>query len=141
MMVSFQGWRFGELWSTPPLPLSLCPFWSGVVGPDSVLSMVQIEQTTKWLVQNCVYVANLIPFNYVQKILSTKCVYRSYCDNTLHADPHYLNHPNYSWPLDSLVFFLISDQGYFTFLYRHATCNIHNREGGRKEEQAITGLG
>ena len=40
-----------------------------------------------------------------------------------------------------LVVFLISGQGYFTFLYQHTKHNIHNREGGRKEEQAITGLG
>ena len=34
-----------------------------------------------------------------------------------------------------LVVSLISDQVYFTFLYRHTKNNIHNREGGRKENK------
>ena len=67
-------------------------------------------------------------------------VHSARCDNIPQADPHYFNHPNYSWPLDRLLVFLISGQGYFTFLYGHPTHNIHNREGGRKEEQIITGL-
>ena len=36
------------------------------------------------------------------------------------------------------VFFLISGQRYFTFLYRYAK---HNREGGKKEQTNIYGLG
>ena len=39
---------------------------------------------------------------------------------------------NHSWPVIRLVVFLISGQGYFTFLYRYAK---HNREGGRKKTQ------
>ena len=50
------------------------------------------------------------------------------------ANPYYLNQPNCSWPLESSSVFLISGQGYFTFLYRYAK---HNRGGGRKEEQTI----
>ena len=37
--------------------------------------------------------------------------------------------------------FLISGQGYFTFLYGHIKHNPHIQEGGRKEEETITGLG
>ena len=57
------------------------------------------------------------------------------CENTPPADPHYLNFPNYSWPSGRLVVSLISGQGYFTFLYGHTKHNIHNREGGRKENK------
>ena len=49
--------------------------------------------------------------------------------------PHYLNHANYSWPSDRLVVSLISCQRYFTFLYGHTKHNIHNREGGGKENK------
>ena len=31
------------IWSTPSLPLLLGPLWSGVVAPERVLSMGQIE--------------------------------------------------------------------------------------------------
>ena len=56
-------------------------------------------------------------------------------DNTLPADPHYLNFLNHSWLSDCLVISLISSQRYFTFLYRHTKHNIHNREGGRIENK------
>ena len=36
---------------------------------------------------------------------------------------------------DRLVVSLISDQGYFTFLYGYTKYNIHNWEGGRKESK------
>ena len=49
--------------------------------------------------------------------------------------PHYLNLLNHSWPSDCLVVSHISSQGYFTFLYGHKKHNIHNREGGRKENK------
>ena len=55
------------------------------------------------------------------------------CDNTPPAEPHYLNLLNHSWPSDRLVVSLISDQRYFTFLYRHAKYNIHNREKRNKQ--------
>ena len=56
------------------------------------------------------------------------------CDNTPLAKPHYLNHLNYSCPSDHLEVSLISGQGYLTFLYVHTKINIHNQEGGRKEQ-------
>ena len=48
-----------EIWgmsSIPSLPLLSGPLWPGVVAPDRVLSMGQIEQTmcaNKWLMLNC----------------------------------------------------------------------------------------
>ena len=57
------------------------------------------------------------------------------------AGPHYLNLLHHSWPSDRLVVSLTPGQGYFTFLYKHTKHNIHNREGGRKEEQTIMDLG
>ena len=57
------------------------------------------------------------------------------CDNTPLADPHYLNLLSYSWPSDCLEVSLNSSQGYFTFLYRHIKHNIHNWEGGGKENK------
>ena len=57
------------------------------------------------------------------------------CDNTPPANTHYLNLLNHSWPLDCQVVSLISGQGYFTFLYGHTKHNIHNREGGGKENK------
>ena len=44
------------MWSAPSLPLLPGPLWLGVVAPDRVLSMGQIEQTlcaNKWLMLNC----------------------------------------------------------------------------------------
>ena len=41
------------MWSTPLWPLLPCPLWPGVVAPDRVLSVGQIEQ-------NCVLVLNWI---------------------------------------------------------------------------------
>ena len=35
--------KFGGIWSTPLLPLLPGPLWPGVVAPDRVLSMCQIE--------------------------------------------------------------------------------------------------
>ena len=60
-----------------------------------------------------------------------------YVNVTIHplAGPHYLNLLNYLWSSDRLVVSLISRQGYFTFLYKHTKHNIHNREGGRKENK------
>ena len=52
--------------------------------------------------------------------------------------PHYLKYTIYSWPLDRQEVSLISDQGYFTFIYGHTK---HNWEGRRKEEKTIMGLG
>ena len=52
----------------------------------------------------------------------------SWCDNTLPK-------PLLAIRSGRLVFSLISDQGYFTFLYGHTKHNIHNREGGRKENK------
>ena len=73
---------------------------------------------------------------YIFKILIIiVCHLQKCCDNTLLAGPHYLNLPNYSWPSDRLVVSLISGQEYFTFPYRHTKHNIHNREGGRKENK------
>ena len=57
------------------------------------------------------------------------------CDNAPLADPNYLNHPHYSWPSDRVVVSLISGQGYFIFLYGRTKQNIHNREGGSKENK------
>ena len=57
---------------------------------------------------------------------------------TVHYWPtptHYLNLLNHSWPSNHLVVYLISGQGYFTFLYGHTKHNIHNQEGGRKENK------
>ena len=56
-MVRFQVML--ELWgtqSTPSLPSLPGPFWLGVVAPDKVLSMVQIDV-------NCVIVLNIIARN------------------------------------------------------------------------------
>ena len=60
-----------------------------------------------------------------------------YIITPLAGDSHYISFfkPNYSWPVIHLVF---SDQGHYTFLYRHAK---HNREGGRKEQTNKHGLG
>ena len=66
--------------------------WPGVVATDKVQSMDQIEQTmcaNKWLMLNCeCYIVMLKWFNCVQKrsqacfrMLSTKCVYKSYIFN------------------------------------------------------------
>ena len=78
-------WR---IWSTPSLPLLSDPLWPGVVAPDRVPSMGQIDQTVYkqmtnvklWLVEQYLKL-----FNCVQKraqaclkMLSTKCVYKSY---------------------------------------------------------------
>ena len=63
------------------------------------------------------------------------CHIQNGCDNTPLANPHYLKLLKYSWPSDHLVVSLISGQGYFTFLYRYTKHNIHNREGGRKENE------
>ena len=64
-------------------------------------------------------------------------IFKLYRDNTPLADPHYLNHPNYSWPLDHLVVFLISGQGYFTFLYRPTTYTTERvKEKKNKQSQA-----
>ena len=57
------------------------------------------------------------------------------CDNTLLADSHYLNLLNQSWPSDRLVVSLISGEEYSTFLYGRIKDNIHNQEGGRKENK------
>ena len=56
---------------------------------------------------------------------------------TIHplAGPHYFDLLNHSWPSNRLVVSLISGRGYFTFLYKHAKQNIHNRRGGRKENK------
>ena len=44
---------------------------------------------------------------------------------------------NFSWPVIRLVvFFLISDEGYYTFLYGHIK---YNREGGRKRTNTDLG--
>ena len=59
----------------------------------------------------------------------------TWCDNTLQADLHCLNLLNLSWPSDCLVVSLISGKEYFKFLYGHTKHNIHNREGGRKENK------
>ena len=64
-----------------------------------------------------------------------------YRDNTTLGDPQYLNLLNHSWALDHVVVFLISGQGHFRFLNGHIKHNTHIREGGRKEEETITGLG
>ena len=45
---------------------------------------------------------------------------------------------NHSWSMIHLVVFLISDRGYFTFLYRYTK---HNWEGERKEQLNKHGLG
>ena len=57
------------------------------------------------------------------------------CDNILLAGQLYLNLLNHVWPSDCQVVSLIFSQGYFTFLYGHQKHNIHNREGGRKENK------
>ena len=44
---------------------------------------------------------------------------------------------NHSGSSDRLVVSLISGQGYFTLPYGHTKHNIHNREGGRKEQTWI----
>ena len=63
----------------------------------------------------------------------------NYCANTLPADPYYLNQPNYSWSSDSSSDFSHLWPGVFhIFLSTH---KIHNREGGRKEEQTNTDYG
>ena len=44
------------IWSTPSLPLFPYSLWPGVVAPDRILSMGQVEQTmcaNKWLILNC----------------------------------------------------------------------------------------
>ena len=63
-----------------------------------------------------IYCAVLVPVyitsvSSVTSIPASKNTFMNLCDNTLPADPHYLNHLNYSWPLDRLVVFLISGQG------------------------------
>ena len=60
-------------------------------------------------------------------------------DNTPLADPHYLNQPNYSWPLESSSGF--SHLWPVVFHIHLTTHKIHNRVGRRKEEQTIMGLG
>ena len=50
------AWETWGMWCTPLLPLLPGPLWPGVIAPDKVLSMNQIEQTkcsNKWLVLNC----------------------------------------------------------------------------------------
>ena len=56
---------------------------------------------------------------------------------TIHTlpGPHSLNLLNQSWPSYRRVVPLMSGQGYFTFLYGHTKHNIHNWEGGRKENK------
>ena len=57
-----------ELWgmqSTPSLPLLLGPLWPGVIAPDRVLSMGQIEQNVYlcyWYL-NCILMQNWIVWN------------------------------------------------------------------------------
>ena len=53
---------------------------------------------------------------------------------------HYLNFLNHSCPSDHLVVSLISDQGYFTFLYGLTKRNIQSQEDGRKENNHRLGL-
>ena len=65
-------------------------------------------------------------------------IYIYICDNTPPADPHYLNQPNYSWPLESSSGFSNLRPGFFHISL--LTCKICNRGGRRKEEQTI-GLG
>ena len=60
------------------------------------------------------------------------------CDSTPPTDPHYLNQPNYTWPLElSSGFSHLRPEVFHISLPTH---KIHNRGGGRKEEQTI-GLG
>ena len=79
-----------EMWSTPSLPWLPSPLWPGVVAPDRVLSMGQIEQTmhaNKWLMLNSDCCIAII-WNHLTsckkraqarlRMLSTKFVYRSY---------------------------------------------------------------
>ena len=52
------------------------------------------------------------------------------CNNTPLANPHYLNLINNSLPSGRLVVSLISDQGYFTFLYGHTKHKLQAQEEG-----------
>ena len=124
--ISFLG-RF--LWSICPMWLNYCKFfWMWI------FSIFARAAYLKDLLSSfSIHLFNGISI-FVGHLISKK---EEQCDNTPPADPHYLNHPNYS----SLMVFLISSQGYFTFLYGHTTHNLNNREGGRKEEQTIRGLG
>ena len=44
------------MWSTPSMPLPSSSLWPGVVAPNRVLSIGQIEPTmcaNKWVMSNC----------------------------------------------------------------------------------------
>ena len=84
-----MGWQdssIGDLgmWSSHSLPLLPGPLWPGVVAPDEVLSMDQIEQTvsremTDSNIWNHLTVCK--KKSSFLRMLSTKCVYRSYIFN------------------------------------------------------------
>ena len=53
-MARLQTWRFRECW----VPLLIGPSWPGVIAPDRILFMGQIEKyciqtNDKWLMLNC----------------------------------------------------------------------------------------
>ena len=75
------------MWCIPSLPLLPCPLWPGVVAPDRVLSIVQIEQTV------CKQMTEVKRDSYISileticvqkraqarfKMFSTKCVHKPY---------------------------------------------------------------
>ena len=78
------------MWSTPLLPLLPGPLWPGMVATDRVLSMCQIEQTVCKQVTDVklwpLYSNTWNHFTVCKKkqtqarlrMLSTKCVYKSY---------------------------------------------------------------
>ena len=82
-----------------------------------VVERITIVKCLQLETDNCVYE------NHVQKTKS--------CNYTSPADPHYLNLPNNSRTLESSSVFLMSVQGYFTFLYQHTKYTTEVREKGR----------
>ena len=71
------------------------------------------------------------------KVSKTKLIPTN-CDNTPRTKPHYVNQPNYSWPLESSNGFSHLWPGVFHISL--PTQKIHNWGGGRKQQQQ-SGLG
>ena len=88
------------MWSTPSLLSLSGPLWPGVVAPNRVLSMCQIEQTVcKQMTDINLWLSYSNIWNHVTvckkksqarlRMLSTKCVYESYIYIYLYIYPFY----------------------------------------------------
>ena len=59
------------MWSTPSLPSLSGPLWLGVVAPDRILSMDQIELNCNYTKLNCLKLI-VFPFNWVETKMCTE---------------------------------------------------------------------